>query len=31
MMNMKRLLSLILAFVMVLGMFPVPAFATDGE
>ena len=31
MMNMKRLLSLILAFVMVLGMFPVPAFATEGE
>ena len=30
-MNMKRLLSLILAFVMVLGMFPVPAFATEGE
>ena len=31
MMNMKRMLSLILAFVMVLGMFPVPAFATEGE
>ena len=31
MMNMKRLLSLILAFVMVLGMIPVPAFATEGE
>ena len=31
MMNMKRLLSLILAVVMVLGMFPVPAFATEGE
>ena len=31
MMNMKRMLSLILAFVMVLGMIPVPAFATEGE
>ena len=31
MMNMKRLLSLVLAFVMVLGMFPAPAFATEGE
>ena len=30
-MNMKRLLSLVLAFVMVLGMIPVPAFATEGE
>ena len=30
-MNMKRLLSLILAFVMVLGMIPVPAFANEGE
>ena len=29
MMNMKRMLSLILAFVMVLGMFPVSAMATD--
>ena len=31
MMNMKRMLSLILAFVMVLGMIPVPAFANEGE
>ena len=31
MMNMKRMLSLILAVVMVLGMIPVPAFATEGE
>jgi len=31
MMKMKRLLSLILALVMVLGMFPAPAFATEGE
>ena len=31
MMNMKRLLSLILAFVLVLGMIPVPAFANEGE
>ena len=31
MMNMKRMLSLILVFVMVLGMIPVPAFATEGE
>ena len=31
MMNMKRLLSLILAFVMVLGMIPVTAFANEGE
>ena len=30
-MNMKRLLSLILAFVLVLGMIPVPTFATEGE
>ena len=30
MMNMKRMLSLILALVMVLGMIPVPAFANDG-
>ena len=30
-MNMKRLLSLVLAFVMVLGMFPAPALATEGE
>ena len=30
-MNMKRLLSLILALVMVLGTFPAPAFATEGE
>ena len=30
-MNMKRLLSLILAFVLVLGMIPVPAFANEGE
>ena len=31
MMNMKRLLSLLLALVMVLGMIPAPAFATEGE
>ena len=31
MMNMKRMLSLILAFVLVLGMIPVPAFANEGE
>ena len=30
-MNMKRMLSLILAFVLVLGMIPVPAFANEGE
>ena len=29
-MNMKRLLSLLLAFVLVLGMFPAPALAAEG-